>query len=99
MGALMLNGVLCNAISSGFIAMDMSLGLWMAQFLEGQQENHSFFAIQEEGTKFGFCGGRNNESEDGAKGKKCTIQFDGVTIFQGPSHKEMTASPTTSIRF
>jgi hypothetical protein len=98
-GVLMFNGVVCTANSSGIVAMDRSFGLWMSQLFKGQQENHAFFTIQEEGTKFGLCGGRNNKAKDCAQSKKCTIQFDGVAIFWRPSHKEMTASLTLCVRF
>jgi hypothetical protein len=98
-GALRFNGVVRNANSGDVVAMDRSFMLWMSQLFESQPENHAFFTIQEEGTEFGFCSGRNNKTEDCAQSKKCTIQFDGVAIFRRPSHKEMIASPTLCIRF
>jgi hypothetical protein len=65
----------------------------MAQFFKGLSKNHILFAIEEKGTQFGLGGGCNNKSKDGAQGKKCTIQFNGIAILCCPSHEKNVHMP------
>jgi len=45
----------------------------MSQFFKRHAKDHALFAIQEEGTEFGFCRGWDDESKDCTQRKKCTI--------------------------
>jgi hypothetical protein len=49
-----------NTDGSRVIAMNLCFGLQMHKFFKGHVKNHIFFAIEEEGTKFG-PGGRGDD--------------------------------------
>jgi hypothetical protein len=42
--------------------MDRRFWLQMTQFFKGHAKNHAFFAVEEEGTKFGLGSGSHDES-------------------------------------
>jgi hypothetical protein len=60
--ALAFDGVICDSDGSRVVAMDRGFRLWMAEFFEGEAKDHAFFAVEEEGTEFGFGGGSNDET-------------------------------------
>jgi hypothetical protein len=60
--ALTFDGVICNSDGRCVVAIDRGFGLGMAKFLKGESKNHAFFAIEEEGTKFGFGGGSDDKT-------------------------------------
>jgi hypothetical protein len=65
MRSLPFHSVIWDTDGSPVIAMDLCFGLWMAQFFKGHSKNHALFAIEEEGTKFGFGGRCSNKSKYG----------------------------------
>jgi len=47
-------GVVCDANGGGIVAMHRCPWLGMPYFFQGESKNYSFFAIEEESTKFGL---------------------------------------------
>jgi hypothetical protein len=60
---LAFDSVICNTNANGshVIAMNLYFGLRMPQLFKGHAKNHSFFAIEEEGAKFGLGDRCNDE--------------------------------------
>ena len=56
------DGVIGDAEGRCIVAMNGGFGLWMSEFFEGEPKNHAFFAVQEEGTYFGYGGGCNDKT-------------------------------------
>jgi hypothetical protein len=70
---LIFNSIVGDANGGSIVTMDGGFGLGVPKLVEGQLKNHSLFAIQEEGPKFGFCSRSDDEPKDCAQRKKCTI--------------------------
>ena len=57
-GALEFGGAVCKSTGCGIVSGDAcGARLWVPHFLEDRSEEHSFLAVVEQGSHFGFCCG------------------------------------------
>ncbi len=69
------DGVFCDTNGSGVVPMDLCFWSRVAPFFQCHSKYHAFFAVQKQGSEFGFYSGRNNKAKYGTQGKESCRKY------------------------